>query len=91
MVVDIIGIETRIKVATAFVRLNFCTKLLLVHQSHDLKNTAILQLSKRLLCYQSQNRRFVQRRNLLQEVVHLWIGAELRYRLVGSIVRRYFR
>ena len=90
MVVDIIGIETRIIVARVFVRLNFCTKLLLFHQSHDLKNTAILQLSKRLLCYQSQNRRFVQR-NLLQEVVQLRIGVELHYRLVGSTVRRYFR
>ena len=37
------------------------------------------------------NRRFVQRRNLLQEVVQLGIGAEFHYRLVDSTISRYFR
>ena len=36
------------------------------------------------------NRRFVQMRSLLQEVVQLGIGVELPYRSVGSTVGRYF-
>jgi len=45
---------------------------------------------KRIVAVLVTNRRFVQMRSLLQEVVQLEIGVELPYRSVGSTVGRYF-
>ena len=72
-------------------RLGFCAKLLPVHQSVYEKHCKSYNNQKVIVVLLVTNKRFVQMRNLLQEVVQLGIEAKLPYSSVDSIVDRYFR
>ena len=70
--------------------LGFCVKLLPVHQSIYEKHCKSYNNQKVIVVLLVTIKRFVQMRNLLQEVVQWGIEVELPYRSIDFIVGRYF-